>query len=108
MTHAVLLDWYNGLQEHGEPATLRRIGTPDTDVSVNVKIRKYKPEELAANVTIGEREAIISDKEIVDDSWPGPPDEGDKLIVGTQHYRIQAVDTLKDGATTIIHVLSIS
>ena len=43
----------------GETAILRRPGSPNIDVSVRCFITGFTPQEVAGNVDIGERKAIV-------------------------------------------------
>lgn len=97
------------IAQRGEVATLRRsaTGAADVDVSVRAFVAHASRQPLAGTVVQMEREARISNAEIAAASWPGPPRPGDRLVVGSTTYHVQAVDTLKDAGAIAIHVLSL-
>jgi hypothetical protein len=89
----------------GETVTLRR--EPATDVVVKAKIINYEPTELAGNIIQGRAVARISDAEIAAAAWPGPPQQGDKIIRDGKVLHIESRETrnwFEDGA---VHILQL-
>jgi hypothetical protein len=62
----------------GETITLRRIGTPNTDISVKAKARGYAPEELVGGINQQDREIRILAEDVTFDPALRP---GDKAIL---------------------------
>lgn len=101
------------LAAHGQTVTLRRqtIVNPVTyrEVTVTAVVRKYRPEELAGTIVQGDRQVIMSDSEIAADGWPGPPQVNDRVVIdGATATVVKAVDTIKVGATTVRHNLTVT
>lgn len=97
------------IAQRGEAATLRRsaTGAADVDVSVRAFLAHASRQPLAGTVVQMEREARISNAEIAAAAWPGPPRAGDRLIVGSTTFHVQAVDSLKDAGVVALHVLTV-
>lgn len=99
----------NFVSEVGTPGcVLRRLtgvrGTY-TDVTLLAVIRSYMPDELIGDITQGDRKVIISNAEIINAAWPGPPIRGDQLIAGAVVMTIQGVQTNDVGGVTGSHEL---
>lgn len=69
------------LQRVGRPMTLRRVGTPNIDVTVYGAPNGYVPGELVGEVIQGATLVIFSDLPLQAASWPGPLRPNDKLIM---------------------------
>ncbi len=103
-------DFAAEMREHGEEMTLRRM--PSTDVTVWGKCFQPKggargdPVAGASSARQATLNVKISEAEIADASWPGPPRHGDRLIIGTRHYILEGdADTRSDGGVTLGHFL---
>lgn len=86
------------LARSGETMTLRRPG----GASVAVKGKRHQPkgatgDELVGMATQAMRRIIISNAEIAANAWPGPPKNGDLIIIDNKPYR------LIDDANTQVH-----
>lgn len=94
------------LRDFGETITLRRVGSPNTDVSVLAKIDGAGEQIGAAGVAQFRRRVILSNIEIAAAGWPGPPHRGDQVILsGPKTLTVQTVDTVSIGTDTIMHAL---
>lgn len=92
----------------GRMIVLRRIvsGSP-VDVSVKARVRFYTPRELTGDITQGDRRVKMSNKEIRDASWPGPPQKGDRMVIDDRVTTIESVDSQyigEDIASFVIQV----
>lgn len=99
---------YAALGEAGEHVTLRRLGTPNTDVTTWAAIRRYQPNELVNGIVQGDQNVIISNIEIAAASWPGPPRKGDFIIrQGNTVLAVEGVETVRVGTTIVRHNLQV-
>lgn len=96
----------------GQPATLRRLtGTgpsqTSTDVEVTAVVRSYRAEELAAGTGLqqGDRQVIITNHEIAEAGWPGPPRKNDRLVLAGALTTVQSVETRYLGTAIDRHVM---
>lgn len=81
---------------YGETLTLRREGSPNTDVSVKGRIAGASPDQLVGDLRQSSRNVVIGNDEIVAAAWPGPPRKGDRLIFADgKVVTIMEVDTRK-------------
>jgi hypothetical protein len=96
----------------GQAATLRRLSgtgpsqTP-TDVAVTAVVRGFQPHEIAAGSGLmqGDRRVIITDHEIAEAGWPGPPRKNDRLVLAGALTTVQAVETRYLGAEIDRHIM---
>jgi hypothetical protein len=97
------------LDRVGKAATLRRVIGPGSFVSVAVTAvwRGYAPNELAGDIVQGDRQARISDAEIVARQWPGPPRRGDQMILDGRTWQVMGVDSPNIGDVTAMHIIQI-
>ena len=84
------------IAQFGQPVTLQRLTGASTtlvhhDVVCQAIVRGYEPIQLIGSITQGDRQVAISNAEIADTQWPGPPRNGDRCVI--------------DGRTTTIQVL---
>lgn len=84
------------IENEGEPIVLRRLGTnAATDLPLTGFVRSYEPVELVEDIIQGDREVVISNDEIEEASWPGPPRRDDQVIIGGRTTTIRYVDTVR-------------
>ncbi len=98
------------IAQYGEPVTLRRTVQNGIkfDVTVIAVIRGYSPDELVGGIVQGDRMAIISNREIARRQWPGPPRQGDQLIIRGKTATLQsAAATIVVGDTVVKHTMQI-
>lgn len=76
-------DEYAAIKENGELITLRRLAPRGIrfDVDCMAKVSAFQPNELVADIKQGDRRVIISNREIAERQWPGPPVSGDQVII---------------------------
>jgi hypothetical protein len=91
------------LTTRGEEVTLRRQGSPPIDVTVLAKIDDATENLLAGNMAQFQRTATISDLEIAQAGWPGPPKRNDQIIGHGQTLNIATVDTVVLGTLIVMH-----
>jgi len=91
------------LTTRAEPVTLRRLGTVPIDVSLLAKIDDAEPTPLAGNMAQFQRRVVISDLEIAQAGWPGPPKRNDQIITGSKTLTVVASDPIVIGAQTVMH-----
>jgi hypothetical protein len=95
----------NQIQKRGQPLIIRRVGAPDLPV-IGV-VRGYAAVELIGNIQQGDREVRISNGEILETSWPGPPMRTDKVIIEGRQVTVQSVETRYLKGTIALHILQV-
>lgn len=79
----------------GRTLTLRRMvsGEP-LDVPGGVKgvVRNDAPQNFVGDIKQGDRWVKISNKEIRETNWPGPPIRGDKFVIDGRLNNVESVD----------------
>lgn len=92
----------------GRTITLRRmVANEPLDLPVKAVVRFYAPHELTGTITQGDRRVRISNKEIRENNWPGPPIKGDRMVIDGRLVTIEAVDSRhlgEDLASFVIQV----
>lgn len=88
-----------------ETVTLRRLGnSPPDDLSVLAKIDDAQAQPLAGTMAQTMRNVIISNFEIENSSWPGPPRRNDQIITQAgKTLTITATDPVIVGDALIEH-----
>jgi hypothetical protein len=94
---------YAMLTTRGEEVTLRRLGTPPIDVELLAKIDDASEQPLASNMAQYQRRVVISDLEISQAGWPGPPKRNDQIIAHGQTLTIATNDPVVIGSQTVMH-----
>jgi hypothetical protein len=101
------------LLRFGRPMTLRRATlhpdntTTNQDVTVYGHSTGYAPSSLVQDVTQGNTGVTISNKQIADAGWPGPPAKQDVLIFDGRRTVIQAVEPKYLGSTVLVYQLEV-
>lgn len=103
--YSLIAETAAALNEYGSSMTLRRL--PSTDVTVMGKARGYAVSEIAGGVKQGDREVIISNAEILAATWPGPPREGDQMIIGGRTFRVLGADPVTIGGVDVRYSIQI-
>jgi hypothetical protein len=91
------------LTTRAEEATLRRLGTPPIDVAVLAKIDNAAPADLTGNMAQYGRRVVISDLEIAQAGWPGPPKRNDQILTQGKTLTIVANDPVILGRQYVMH-----
>src|SRR4029077_5625814 len=94
---------YAMLTTRGEQVILRRLGTPPIDVTLLAKIDDASEQPLASNMAQYQRRVVISDLEIAEAGWPGPPKRNDQILTGSKTLTVVASDPIVIGAQTVMH-----
>ena len=93
------------LARYGETVVLRRPtgGGTAIDVTCAARVDQFQPHEITGGVPQGDRNVILSNREIEAANWPGPPRRGDQVIIGGRTTTVQGVDTVSVGASIVRH-----
>lgn len=95
---------YRMLVPRGRSITLRRLGnSPPDDVTCVAMVAQMDDLIGAGGVVQFRRRITVSNKEIADAGWPGPPRKGDQIIDAGKTMTVQAVESPGDG--TVMHRL---
>lgn len=99
----------NMIQKYGQPVTIRRMtGSIPFDVDVIAIVNDYVPNELVGGIQQGDRKVTISNREISSHQWPGPPVQGDKVLINGKTTTLQAnPDTARIGDVIVKHDLRV-
>ena len=97
------------LARYGETVVLRRpTGQGQTaDVACAARVNQFQPHEITGGVLQGDRNVILSNREIEAANWPGPPLRGDQVIIGGRTTTVQGVDTVSIGHSIVRHNLQV-
>lgn len=92
-----------------ETVTLRRLGnSPPDDLTVLAKIDGAQPQPLAGNMAQTMRNITISNLEIEQSTWPGPPKRNDQIITQAgKTLTITAADPVIVGNRLIMHRIKV-
>ncbi len=105
-----LTDVADGIVQNGQSIVLRRPGPHSTyfDVVLPAMVRAYQPQELVGGITQGDRRVVISDREITAAQWPGPPRQGDQLLINGKTATLQAnAATILVGDFVVKHIMQV-
>lgn len=91
------------MRDFGETVTLQRTG--QSDLSCVAAVAGYLPNELVGGILQGDRRVRISNVEITNASWPGPPRKGDKVVIASRTTTIQGVDTSFVAGVAVMHII---
>ena len=101
------------LSRFGRAMTLRRntlaagnVHIP-LDVTVYGRTKNYSPKDLIGGIVQGDTEVTISNKEIADAQWPGPPKKGDIFRFEGRNAVIQAVEPKYLGTEVLVFVCQV-
>ena len=108
---------YTDVKREGRQILLRRLSGPDTffDVTVYAYSTNYHIDsrervggaDTFGGVSQGDREERISNKEIDERQWPGPPKRGDQIIAEDKTYQVRGVETKIVGGEQVLHILNV-
>jgi hypothetical protein len=88
-----------------ETVLLRRTGA--ADLTVHAKVRGFSAQELIGDVQQGDRQVIISNKEIRENTWPGPPMRGDRVTIRGKVTTVQSCETRELRGTPVLHFIQV-
>ena len=98
------------ISQYGEPVILRRVAGNGIrfDVTVTAVVRGYQPNELISGIQQGDRLVILSNREIASRQWPGPPRQGDQVVIRGKTTTVQAASaTVVIGDEIAKHTLQV-
>jgi hypothetical protein len=100
------------LTQNGESIALRRLTGRGVFIEVICKARvtDYAPDEMVGGIVQGDRKMIISNREIEEAKWPGPPRAGDQVILLEQNgdtAMVRASYPNRVSGQTVRHTLQI-
>ena len=96
------------IKKEGEPLILRRQGKPGPpDLPLIGFVRGYSLDELTGDLIQGDREIRISNVEIAAAGWPGPPRDGDRVLIDGKLTTVQSAETRKLRGRIAMHVLQV-
>ena len=101
------------IAQFGQPVTLQRLTGTTTqvrhDVVCQAVVRGYEPHELisGSGIVQGDRQVAISNAEITDAQWPGPPRANDKCVIDGRQTNIQACDSRRLRNDVVLHLIQV-
>ena len=99
------------IAQFGQPGTLQRLTGTTTQVRQDVVcqaiVRGYEPVQLIGGITWGDRQVAISNVEIADAQWPGPPRANDRCVIDGRTTTIQACDTRRLRNEIVLHLIQV-
>ncbi len=108
---------YEDISREGRLVLLRRLSGPDTFFDVNVYAfgidyhidsrERVGGADVAGGIVQGDRIERISNKEIDERQWPGPPRRGDIIVIAGRTCNVRGVETKIVGGETVEHVLQV-
>ena len=96
------------IAQFGQPVTLQRLtGTIRHEVVCQAIVRGYEPVQLIGNIIQGDRQVAISNAEIADAQWPGPPRANDRCVIDGRTTTILACDTRRLRNEIVLHLIQV-
>ena len=99
------------IAQFGQPVTLQRLTGTTTqvrhDVVCQAIVRGYEPVQLIGAITQGDRQVAISNAEIADAQWPGPPRANDRCVIDGRTTTILACDTRHLRDDIVLHLIQV-
>jgi len=93
---------------HGEPVTLRRIGTPsDTTLATTAFVRRAAVDPLAPGADASQADTMVVLSPTGLTTFV-PPLRGDQITVGDRLTHIEEVETVRMGSTVIRYNLKVA
>lgn len=96
------------LAADGNDVTLQRLVNGSlVKVAVRAALAGYEPHQLVGNVKQGDRKVVISNTEIANANWPGPPRSGDQIVIDGRAWAVQGCDPISLGGEYVRHNIQI-
>lgn len=95
------------IAEHGAAMTLKRAGQSDLAVR-GKRFGTPTENEVAGSYDDQGFSVKISNSEILQAGWPGPPVPTDVIEIDGRPYVVATVDTRSDGDAVALHTLQVS
>lgn len=77
------------------------------DILVYGVTNNYSPNELIGGIIQGDTVVTITNQEIAERQWPGPPQPGDKFIIDDKQRTIMAVEPKYLGSEKLVFVCQV-
>ena len=74
---------------HGMPATLVRLGTPNTEVSIHVVRRYSEEEQVVREISQYDARFTLRHEEVESSGFPLPIKKGDRIIKAGEYFTIR-------------------
>lgn len=100
-------DIANDIADVGQTALLRRLAPHGIHYDVTLKAveRSYTLRELTPQIAQGDREVRISNREILDRQWPGPPRRGDQIWLQELLCQVMGVEVVLIKDEVVMHII---
>lgn len=91
------------IAERGEPVTLRRAVTNGQPIEVQTMafVRGYRPEEIAAGITLNHSLAILAPDALLASGLDPIARKGDYLVIAGRPRYVDAANILREGTTPV-------
>jgi len=100
---------YDMARTGGHQVTLRRPGdSPPAELLVYAIVLRQADELTPGGMAQFRRTVCISNAEIRDAGWPGPPARGDQIVDNGRTMTVQAVTTHRPGGVAAKHDLDVT
>ena len=106
MTHAAAIAMLDRqIAAHGEPVTLRRIGTPDTTFDVSAFVRRATVDPIVPGGDAAQAGTTVV---LSPTGLTMTPTRGDQADIAGRRVNIEEVETVRMGATVVRWNLKVS
>ena len=106
-------DIWSALKQFGRQITLRRqtlipgSAQVPLDVAVYAVTRNYTAKELIGSIIQGDTEVTFTNSEIATAQWPGPPKNGDKVVIDGKMRNIESVEPKYLGTVILVYICQV-
>lgn len=100
----------DAIEQNGTAIMLRRPAPQGLhfDVEVAAMVRLFQANELVGGIQQGDRRIVISNRAIAARAWPGPPKQGDQVIIsGKTATLLTNAETVMVGDAVVKHVMQV-
>ena len=105
---------FGALARFGRPMVLRRTKLGPSQLVIPLEVTVYGtadgyvPKALIGSLIQGESVVIFSNKEIAAAQWPGPPQNGDQIVIDGKQRTISGVDPKYLGTEKLVYVCRVT
>lgn len=89
------------IAEYGQTVTLRRVGSPNQDITLRARVNGFQPHELVGGILQGDRMVIVGTVAMTAANWPQPPRKGDVVLIDGRTTTVQGCEAVNDGTETV-------
>ena len=103
-------DISDDIRQNGTMVLLRRPAPQGLhfDLPCMAMVRAFQPNELVGGIEQGDRRVVISNAEIAGRIWPGPPKQGDQIVIDGRTTTLRAAaETIRVGDFIVKHVMQV-